>query len=123
MSKFANMTCNACKTEGRIEQKKVSKFSGPVVFIGWIFLIPSLLGVLFSLIMFLSMGAVHSDVAAQATSDAEQAGAAIGAGIGYMVFGVLGISSFVGGLLGWLLVMKRKVLKCSNCGTIAGETA
>jgi len=29
---------------------------------------------------------------------------------------VLGITSFVGGLLGWLLVMKKRVLKCSVCG-------
>jgi hypothetical protein len=28
----------------------------------------------------------------------------------------LGISSFVGGLLGWLLVMKRQVLQCTICG-------
>jgi hypothetical protein len=29
---------------------------------------------------------------------------------------VLGISSFVGGLLGWLLTMKKRVLQCSVCG-------
>jgi hypothetical protein len=28
----------------------------------------------------------------------------------------LGIASFVGGLLGWLLVMKKRVLQCSTCG-------
>jgi hypothetical protein len=28
----------------------------------------------------------------------------------------LGIGSFVGGLLGWLLVMKKRVLQCSVCG-------
>ena len=28
----------------------------------------------------------------------------------------IGVASFVGGLLGWLLVMKRRVLQCSVCG-------
>jgi len=28
----------------------------------------------------------------------------------------LGVASFVGGLLGWLLVMKKRVLQCSVCG-------
>jgi len=28
----------------------------------------------------------------------------------------IGIASFVGGLLGWLLVMRKRVLKCSLCG-------
>jgi hypothetical protein len=31
---------------------------------------------------------------------------------------VIGITSFVGGLLGWLLVMKKRVLKCSFCGAV-----
>ena len=29
-----------------------------------------------------------------------------------------GISCLVGGLLGWLLVMKKKVLQCKNCGAV-----
>lgn len=36
------------------------------------------------------------------------------AGSGFAV--VLGIGSFVSGLLGWLLVMKKRVLQCSVCG-------
>lgn len=35
-------------------------------------------------------------------------------GGGISVF--LGMMSFVGGLLGWLLVMKKKVLQCTKCG-------
>ena len=30
----------------------------------------------------------------------------------------LGIAFFVGGLLGWLLVMKKSVLCCDNCSAI-----
>jgi hypothetical protein len=36
------------------------------------------------------------------------------AGSGYAIG--LGIACFVGGLLGWLLVMKKRVLQCSACG-------
>jgi hypothetical protein len=36
--------------------------------------------------------------------------------VGGTVAVALGIASFVGGLLGWLLVMKKRVLQCSVCG-------
>jgi hypothetical protein len=32
------------------------------------------------------------------------------------------IASFVGGLLGWLLVMKKRVLKCSVCGAVVNAS-
>jgi hypothetical protein len=31
---------------------------------------------------------------------------------------VLGVAFFVAGLLGWLLVMKKRVLQCSVCGAV-----
>jgi hypothetical protein len=31
---------------------------------------------------------------------------------------VMGISAFVGGLLGWLLVMKKRVLQCNSCNAV-----
>lgn len=36
--------------------------------------------------------------------------------IGGTIAIALGVTSFVGGLLGWLLVMKKRVLQCSVCG-------
>jgi hypothetical protein len=41
-------------------------------------------------------------------------------GGGFAVF--LGIAFFVGGLLGWLLVMKKRVLQCSVCGAIVNAS-
>jgi hypothetical protein len=35
--------------------------------------------------------------------------------LGSVVFFTIGISAFVSGLLGWLLVMKKWVLRCGNC--------
>jgi len=34
----------------------------------------------------------------------------------------LGIASFVGGLIGWLLVMKRQVLQCSVCSAVVNAS-
>jgi len=35
---------------------------------------------------------------------------------------VLGISSFVGGLLGWLLVMRKRVLQCNVCSAVVNAS-
>jgi hypothetical protein len=53
-----------------------------------------------------------------AKSDAEMAGQAIGFGIVFTFVLVVGVISFVGGLLGWLLLSNRSVYKCQNCGFI-----
>jgi hypothetical protein len=46
----------------------------------------------------------------------------VGTGMAAGVMGFAGFCGFigglVGGLLGWLLVMKKKVLKCNGCGAI-----
>ena len=55
----------------------------------------------------------------QSAAAARLAGSAVrGAGVvmGLGMFACVGISALVSGLLGWLLVMKRKVLLCSGCG-------
>lgn len=55
---------------------------------------------------------------AKTTHNAKTAGTAIGTGLagGLSLFVI--ITSFVGGLLGWILTMKKKVLKCKTCGAI-----
>ena len=51
-----------------------------------------------------------------------RAASKVGAGAGTAVVGGLSIGvivmSFIGGLLGWLLVMKKKVLKCPLCSAV-----
>lgn len=138
--------------------------SGVVVLIGYIILIPSILGILGGGFMCVAAGAgttgsivlieseARTDLLAagipedlankviemepvteadRASLSAEQlqvvdqvnidvvAGTA-GAGLGGALAGgasfFLMVSSLVGGLLGWLLVMKKKVLQCVACG-------
>lgn len=97
---------------------KISKMSPVVVVIGWILALPSMLGVIIAIMMlFASVSAGH-EVSAQAASQAEAAGAAIGAGLGVGMSMFIGIFSLVGGLLGYLLIMKKKVYKCVSCGFV-----
>ena len=62
---------------------------------------------------------------ASLTLAASEAGTTIGVDIaaGFSIFVV--VASLVGGLLGWLLIMKKSVLQCDNCGgTVAtGEAS
>jgi hypothetical protein len=40
--------------------------------------------------------------------------AVVGGGISLFII----IMSFVGGLLGWLLIMRKRVLQCTRCGAV-----
>lgn len=154
--------------------------SGPVVFIGFILLIPSVLGVIFSALMFFGVlssadntgesdritrevRASMQDYVPTLLIDAvidgrndyvdswirqeyidhgnpfQIAGArdierrvreaqerlrsinttsGIGVIVGTGVSIAFGVASFVGGLLGWLLVMRKRVLQCSVCNAV-----
>lgn len=137
--------------------------SGPAVVIGYLLLIPSILGMLIGGLGLFATGATASSSAAAIDSEARQrlteAGIAtpviekvlsgshispssidgvsseqqmvitdtqlsvnavkLGAGAGSFIAGGLSIIiilvSFIGGLLGWLLVMKKWVLQCNRC--------
>jgi hypothetical protein len=60
------------------------------------------------------------DATKQMNGDAGTTQLAVLFGSGFAV--VLGISSFVAGLLGWLLVMKKRVLQCSLCGAVVNAS-
>ena len=90
-------TCRVCNA-GVLEMKTKYRMSVPVILIGYIFLIPSVLG------MFVGGVTLFS------------AGADSAAACGISVFVI--VASFVAGLFGWLLTMKKKVLQCSNCGAV-----
>lgn len=81
--------------------------STPVVVIGFILLIPSAVVLFFGAALFCFVMITQNT------------GTAIVTG-GFAV--IIGISSFVGGLLGWLLVMKKRVLQCSVCGAVVNAS-
>ena len=138
--------------------------SGPVVAIGFILLISSILGMLFGVLMLFATGAASSQtsrsgeirarlVAQQipepiisevatgktvsdaelvsltseqraAVHDAQLSASAqkVGAGAGTVIAGGFSlfviIMSFVVGLLGWLLIMRKRVLQCALCAAV-----
>jgi hypothetical protein len=163
--KQPNLRCKTCDV-GSLKLEKKYRMSTPVVTIGYILLVPSILGIIFSFVIVFATGHVgsmiDSTVRETAASDLRQAGvpepvvqkvttsqelteeenAALtltekdavekaessvtavqaGTGAGTVIAGGVGIffamAFFVSGLLGWLLVMKKRVLCCTNCSAI-----
>jgi len=165
----AVIKCKVCEG-GELKRKTAYRMSIPVVLIGYIFLIPSIIGMLIGIMGLVGTGKASGEVATagstQVTADLRsknipepiitaivegkpvasidttgltdqqktvvesavmtKQAATIGAGVGTAVagglsFGVI-VMSFIGGLLGWLLVMKKKILKCNACGSIVAAS-
>ncbi len=112
------LDCGACKNEKSMEATKIPKFSGFIRFIGFIIVMPSIIGILIALIMFFAIGSATNEVMTSSNGGAEVAGAAIGTTIGFGLSLLIGFGSLVGGLIGWLLLMKKKLFKCINSGYI-----
>ena len=96
--------CKVCDV-GELTQIKKYRMSGPVVFIGYVLLVPSIIGVSLSVIMFIM------SLFLAANHNVGGVAAVVG-----MVYVFIGIFAMVGGLLGWLLIMKKRVLQCNMCG-------
>jgi hypothetical protein len=105
----AGLNCQACGGEHTMKPGKISKMSQVVQLIGWIITIPSLLGILFAVFIFLS-----GVLATGTTENPDAAGASLVVGTGTAL--CFGISSLLSGLVGYLLIMKKKVWKCTQCG-------
>lgn len=94
--------CRTCGI-GTLRLEKRFRMSTPVVVIGYIFLIPSVLGVLiFVMTMF------------RLADTSNTSGSTMASGIAFF----FAVAFFVSGLLGWLLVMKKKVLACTHCSAV-----
>ncbi len=99
-----NLNCKACDGVKTMIGTEINRFSSVVVIIGWIIAIPSILGILFSLLSVVVYLSSSSDTLA------------LGLGVGLSI--ILGILSLISGLLGYILIMKKKVYKCNVCGFI-----
>ena len=157
--------CKTCEV-GRLKKRRRYRMSGVVVAIGYIMLLPSLLGMTLATMGLVATGTATQEVAGSlqreignkleavgvdasiidrvveggtvgsteqaALSDSQRsairearlslAAGNAGAGLGALVTGsaavFVGVFSLVSGLLGWLLVMKKKVLQCNACGAV-----
>lgn len=168
---MSGVPCQICG-QGIMTRKRVFRMSTPVVVIGFVLLVPSILGILFGGLMFaaamvgssetkasdleISMARMRlitngvpndiiEDVAVEkqigelrlsrltlaqrsAVREAELkikssklgSGAATACGVGFSFMMIIG--AFVGGLLGWLLIMRKSVLQCSRCGAVVAAS-
>jgi hypothetical protein len=96
--------CRICGV-GTLRLEKRYRMSAPVVVIGYILLVPSVLGMFFSVLTMFSV-AGHSSTNNEVSAVA-----------GGLVF-FLAVAFFVSGLFGWILVMKKKVLCCEHCSAV-----
>lgn len=110
-------TCKICD-RGTLLPRKIRRLSGPAVAIGYILLIPSILGTAAcAILLIVSLFAAVTSAAhgsAFATAFAGAWSIAVVSG---------GISCFVFGLVGWLLIMKKQVLQCVYCGAAVDAAA
>jgi len=93
--------CHACKLEGAMMAAEVDRFPPFIRFLGYILVIPSFVGVFFASLAFgasMSMGGESS--------------------LSLTMFAILVCASLVGGLVGWLLLLRKKVYRCGRCGYI-----
>ena|ERR1035437_1403285 len=93
--------CSVCKTERTMQATNVPRMNAVVRVIGALLLIPSLLGIMMSIVTFIGLSTTGG-----------------GSSLGVITILFVGVPSFVFGLLGWLLVGTKKVFKCQRCGFI-----
>lgn len=97
--------CALCG-RGELVRRAPYRFSGPVIVIGYLIVVPSVVLALFSLIGGLGL-------------TGNEAAGVLGGFLGMnMMCSAVGF--FISSLLGWFCIMKKKVLKCTACGA---ETA
>lgn len=113
----ANPACKVCD-RGTLMRRKMRRLSGPAVAIGYILLIPSILGMAACAIMLLFILIVGIAAVAHGSTF----GTAI-AGSSFLVFVYIGVTCFIFGLVGWLLIMKKHVLQCIYCGAVVDAAA
>jgi hypothetical protein len=172
---LSGVPCQICG-QGVMTRKRVFRMSGPAVVIGFILLVPSILGILFGGLTFLAaaigsanadknvssaeLESIRSSLAAQHVPDdiiadvcaekpvsetrlslarlnstqqlavhaaelklsTAKAAPALTACCGGGFSVIIMIGSFVGGLLGWLLIMRKTVLQCFRCGAVVAAS-
>lgn len=117
------LDCQACKTPRSMTMDKVPRFSGVVRAIGVILLIPSILAMatgagcaIVTTVATVSPPTSQVHTAADVAPEAAARGLAgmLGCGTGILIAMV----GFVGGLLGWILLMSKSVWRCTVCNFI-----
>lgn len=106
--------CPTCRA-GVLTRTRLYRMSTPVVAIGYILLVPSVLGMVLT-VLFSGFMILFPIVGGAAAGDADTVAAGGLLAPCFALNGVCGVIVwFVLGLLGWILIMKKTVLRCSAC--------
>lgn len=110
--KVTRLDCQVCKNEQTMEATTVSRFGPLIRLIGYLIAIPSVLGVAFA-----AFGAIGTMLSG---SDPEFSKGINTAATGFaLTFSLLfGGGALISGTVGYLLLTKRKVWRCSVCAHI-----
>lgn len=104
--------CKTCDV-GALQRLTRYRLSPVVVTIGYILLLPSFAGIAWGLFLLA--------LAMRGFTSGDSAGAVLGFAMAAVAASIAFVS-FLGGLLGWLLVMKKTVLACDHCGATVAAT-
>jgi len=99
--------CKTCDT-GKLTRRAVYRMSSVVVLIGYIILIPSILGMILGV-------ATCFNVASKGPNDTATR---LAEGIAFFWT----VAALVSGVLGWILVMKKSVLQCNHCSAVVAAS-
>jgi hypothetical protein len=94
-----SIDCTACKLDGGMEKKKVPRFPFFIRLIGAFIALPSAFGMVVGFMAIITPSKTPME-----------------AGLGIVFGGGFFIFSAIGGLIGWLLLMRKKALVCRRCG-------
>jgi hypothetical protein len=113
----SGISCNFCG-RGTMRKRKAYRMSPVVVIIGYIILIPSVVCMIIGAAVFAAglIGANLNHTQPEVPETTLALGLLGGSWICYTA------GCLVSGLLGWLLVMKKTVLKCSYCGAVVAAS-
>jgi len=108
------LDCTACKATNSMKATKIPRFNAILRLIGYIIVILSLVGVAISVVMFIATGQTTSEMM-MTDQPGTAAGAVIGAtfGFGFALF--FGAVSLMSGIVGWILLIRKKAYKCLRC--------
>ena len=111
------ISCPTCST-GRLSRVRLYRMSDPAVWIGYILLVPSFIGMGCAVVAtgFVVIEPIVRIIVKVMTGEGTVGPSNEGVVPGVYPGVCLFISCFVSGIFGWLLVMKKSVLRCNLCG-------
>ena len=115
------LDCKVCGTKKAMKASKIPKFIVMPQFTGCLIAVPTVLGVIFAGLLFITTSEVSSEVMNSAHSNPEITGLSIGLSIGFYMAGFVVFGLSVSALMGRILTLKKKIYTCTHCGFVMDQ--